>query len=67
MTTELTVTGMTCQGCEEVVETAIGLVDGVESVDADRYEDVAVVEGRSDVNRDDLVEKVRMAGYESSA
>lgn len=66
MTTELTVTGMTCQGCEDVVETAIELLDGVETADADRYEDVAIIEARSDVSTEDMAEKVRMAGYEPS-
>lgn len=67
MTTELTVRGMTCQGCEEIVETAIALVDGVDDVDADRYENVAVVDGRSDLDVEAVAEKVRMAGYEASA
>lgn len=64
MTTELTVTGMTCQGCEEVVETALEMVDEVESADADRYEELAIVEGDADF--DDLVEKVEQAGYKAS-
>lgn len=65
MSTEITVEGMTCEGCEEVVEEALQMADGVESADADRYEDAAVVEG--DANVDDLVEKVDLAGYEASA
>lgn len=65
MATEITVEGMTCEGCEEVVEDALQMADGVESADADRYEDVAVVEGDADV--EDLVEKVDLAGYEASA
>lgn len=67
MSIEMTVNGMTCQGCEDVVETAIKLVDGVEDVEADRYDNVAVVTGRSDVDEDAIAEKVRMAGYEASA
>lgn len=65
MTTEITVEGMTCEGCEEVVEEALEMADGVESAEADRYEDVAVVEGDADV--DELIEKVDLAGYEASA
>lgn len=67
MPTELTVNGMTCQGCEQVVEEALQMVDGVESADADRYENVAVVESDTELNVDALVERVEMAGYEGSA
>ncbi|MFT4891392.1 MAG: copper chaperone [Halobacteriales archaeon] len=63
MTTELTVNGMTCEGCEEVVEHALNMVDHVEDADADRYENVAVVEG--DAERDVLIQKVELAGYEA--
>ncbi|WP_460920029.1 heavy-metal-associated domain-containing protein [Salinarchaeum chitinilyticum] len=65
MSTEITVEGMTCDGCEEVVEEALEMADGVESADADRSDDSATVEGDADV--DVLVEKVEMAGYEGSA
>jgi len=65
MPTEITVEGMTCEGCEEVVEEALEMADGVETAEADRYEDVATVEGDTDV--DELVEKVEMAGYEAAA
>jgi copper chaperone CopZ len=56
---------MTCQGCEEVVEKAIEMADGVEEASADRYEDVAGFEG--DADPDTLVTKVEMAGYDASA
>jgi len=64
MPTELTVDGMTCQGCESVVETALEMADGVDDAEADRYESVAEVEGDADVET--LAEKVEMAGYEPS-
>ncbi|WP_121823464.1 heavy-metal-associated domain-containing protein [Halostella salina] len=64
MATELTVDGMTCQGCESVVETALEMADGVDDAEADRYESVAEVEGDADVET--LAEKVEMAGYEPS-
>jgi len=63
MTIELTVKGMTCEGCEEVVEHALQMVDEVESADADRYENLAIVEG--DADRDELIQKVELAGYEA--
>lgn len=62
MSTELDVTGLTCEGCESVVEYAAELADGAESAEADRYDGLLTVEGT--VDRDDLVEKVRMAGYD---
>jgi copper chaperone CopZ len=67
MSTELTVNGMTCQGCEEVVEKALQMVDGVDDAEADRYDNVATVEGDPEVDVDALVERVEMAGYEGSA
>jgi len=65
MSTEITVEGMTCEGCEEVVEEALEMADGVESAEADRYEDTATVEG--DADPEVLVDKVEMAVYEGSA
>lgn len=65
MATELTVDGMTCQGCEAVVETALEMADGVDAAEADRYESVAEVEG--DADPETLAEKVEMAGYDASA
>lgn len=64
MATTLTVRGMTCDGCEDIVETALEEVAGVESAAADRSEDVAVVEGDADAEA--LVEAVDFAGYEAS-
>lgn len=64
MAIELTVESMTCEGCEDIVESALEDVDGVESAEADRNEDVAVVEGDAAV--EDLVEAVDMAGYQAS-
>lgn len=65
MTLELPVSGMTCQGCEDIVEHAIGLADAVEEVEADRYDKVARIEGDPDV--DAVIEKVRLAGYDADA
>lgn len=66
MTIELTVTGMTCQGCEAVVEHAVSLVDNVEEVEANRYDNLVVVEQTASVDTATLVEKVEMAGYSAS-
>jgi copper chaperone CopZ len=65
MATTLTVDGMTCEGCEEVVENALNDVSGVESAEADREEGSATIEGDADTEK--LVEAVDFAGYEASA
>jgi copper chaperone CopZ len=65
MTTTITVKGMTCEGCEELVEGALEEVSGAESADADRESETATIEGDADV--DELVEAVDFAGYEGSA
>lgn len=65
MTTKLTVTGMSCDGCERTVVEALEGVDGVESATADRDDEVAVVEG--DAEPGELVAAVENAGYEASA
>ena len=63
MTTDVVVRGMTCQGCESVVETAVEMLDGVRGVDADRYESVVHVDG--DVAPEDIIEQVELAGYKA--
>lgn len=65
MTTELTVEGMTCGGCEQNVEDALEGVDGVTSASADRDADAATVEGDADAGT--LVDAVENAGYDASA
>ena len=65
MTTKLTVTGMSCGGCEQTVVEALEGVDGVESATADRDDEAAVVEGDADAG--ELVAAVENAGYEASA
>lgn len=65
MGTTLRVTGMTCDGCEDIVETALEMADGVESASADRETNEVTVEG--DAGAEALVEKVRLAGYEGES
>lgn len=65
MSTELTVTDMTCGGCESSVEAALKKVDGVTSVDADHESNRVVVEG--DADTDELVAAVDDAGFQASA
>jgi copper chaperone len=63
--TTLSVGGMSCDGCEEIVEDALEEVAGVESAEADHEEGSATVEGDADIG--DLVEAVDFAGYEGAA
>lgn len=63
MGTTLRVTGMSCAGCEDIVEKALEMADGVEDATADRNANEATVEGSADV--DTLVEKVALAGYDA--
>lgn len=65
MGTTLRVTGMTCDGCEDIIETALEMADGVDEATADHETQEANVEGDVDVNL--LVEKVELAGYEAEA
>lgn len=65
MSITLTVTGMTCEHCEESVTEALEGVPGVESATADREAEMATVEGEADL--DALVAAVESAGYEASA
>ena len=65
MSTELTVTGMSCEHCEETVEDALGEVDGVTGVAADNEANAVIVEG--DAAHDALVAAVEDAGYDADA
>ena len=63
--TEITVEGMSCEGCEQSVEDALASVDGVTDAKADRESERATVEG--DADPDDLVAAVEKAGYSAQA
>ncbi|WP_459194595.1 heavy-metal-associated domain-containing protein [Halosimplex sp. J119] len=65
MSREITVTGMSCEGCEQSVEDALESVTGVEAATADRESETATVEG--DADEGELVAAVEDAGYEASA
>lgn len=61
MSTTLRVPDMSCDGCEDIVQTALEEVSGVESATADHDAGTAVVEG--DAAASDLVDAVDYAGY----
>lgn len=61
MTKELTVEGMSCEGCEKAVEDSLESVAGVESATADNKANNVIVEGTADT--DTLVTAIEDAGY----
>ena len=65
MARDITVEGMSCEGCEQTVRDAILDVDGVTDVDVDRETESATVEG--DADPDAVVRAVNDAGYDATA
>ncbi|MFB6114012.1 MAG: heavy-metal-associated domain-containing protein [Halodesulfurarchaeum sp.] len=65
MTRTITVTGMTCEHCEQTVEEALESLSGVTSATADREAESATIEG--DVSLEAAIQAVDDAGYEASA
>ncbi|MFP8956058.1 heavy-metal-associated domain-containing protein [Natrialbaceae archaeon A-CW3] len=62
MAQTITVTGMSCGGCESTVESALEELDGVTGVSADNESDSVTVEG--DADTDTIVAAIEDAGYE---
>lgn len=62
----LRVTGMSCSGCEETVESALGDLEGVTRVEADRESESVDVVADDDVSDEALTDAVRDAGYEAT-
>lgn len=62
MSTQLTVHGMSCGGCEESVEEALAELDGVTGVEADSDADTVTIEGGVDPAL--AREAIEDAGYE---
>lgn len=56
-----TVTGMSCGGCEQTVEDAVGALDGVERVSADNETDAVTIEG--DFDEAAAIDAIADAGY----
>jgi copper chaperone len=59
---KLTVTGMSCGGCEQNVEDALSALDGVVSAEANHESDRVVIEGS--VSDTDARAAIEDAGYE---
>jgi len=60
----IAVTGMSCGGCEQNVESSLLAVDGVDSVQADHETDTVEVKAADTVSEADLAAAVQDAGYE---
>jgi copper chaperone len=60
----ISVTGMSCNGCERNVETALQNLDGVSRVDADHEADTVDVVLEDGISDDDVNAAIEQAGYD---
>lgn len=60
----LTVTGMSCSGCEQNVENALRTLDGVSRAEADHESDAVEVVVGGDTSSGDIATAIRDAGYD---
>ncbi|WP_328388318.1 copper ion binding protein [Nocardia sp. NBC_00416] len=63
-TSTYTVAGMTCGHCVQAVQTEIGKIDGVTSVEVDLASGRVAVEGTGPIAAADIAAAVDEAGYE---
>lgn len=63
----LSVSGMSCNGCEDNVETALRTLAGVTRVDADHEADTVEIVAAEDVTDADLRAAIEGAGYDIPA
>jgi len=60
----LSVSGISCTGCEQTVEDALAELDGVTSVEADHEGDTVEVGVEDGVADEDIHGAIEQAGYE---
>ncbi|MFB6198326.1 MAG: heavy-metal-associated domain-containing protein [Halobacteriaceae archaeon] len=60
----ITVTGMSCTGCEQNVENALQTINGVSRVDADHEENTVEVVIEDSVADADIDTAIKDAGYD---
>ncbi|UPV76974.1 heavy-metal-associated domain-containing protein (plasmid) [Halorussus limi] len=60
----ISVTGMSCNGCEQNVETALRNLDGVNRVEADHEADTVDVVLEEGASNDDVNAAIEQAGYD---
>ena len=63
----LSVTGMSCNGCEQNVENALQGLDGVSRVEADHETDTVDIVVDDSVSDNDLTAAIEGAGYDIAA
>lgn len=63
----ISVTGMSCNGCEQNVESVLQNVEGITRVDADHEDDTVEIVAEDDVVDDDLEVAIENAGYDVAA
>jgi len=63
----ISVTGMSCIGCEQNVENALQKLDGVTRVEADHEDETVEVVTEDDVSDADVRAAVERAGYDVAA
>ena len=63
----ISVTGMSCNGCEQNVESALQNIEGVTRVDADHEGDTVELVAEDDVVDDDIEAAIENAGYDVAA
>jgi copper chaperone len=63
----ISVTGMSCNGCEQNVENALQTIEGVTRVNANHEVDTVGVVIEDDVADDDLHAAIEQAGYDVAA
>lgn len=60
----IAVSGMSCTGCEQNVENALGTLDGVTRVEADHEGDAVEVVVEDDVPEEELQSTIEQAGFD---
>ena len=61
---KLKIDGMVCGGCENRVKTALALIDGVESVDANHNTGIVTITSKEDIDVSKIKEKIIDIGFE---
>ena len=61
---KLKIDGMVCGGCENRVKSALALIDGVESEDANHNTGIVTVKSKEDLDISQIKEKIIDIGYE---
>lgn len=63
----LSVTGMSCSGCEENVTNALEKLEGVRRVEADHEGETVEVVASDDVSDEEIETTIERAGYDIAA